>query len=155
MSRALLGIFGLTMLLCGPLFYAGPQLVSDLVVGDKWALTGDLAIKEFKCTRWYFLVSNCNVSYINLHDPGRAGGSLKYLVLGSWSGERTSLLRSVEDQGRVGTTVGLEHMRQRVVSFGVFAMVPVAFMLMMIRAILNAPRRRYAPNSSQASGHVI
>ncbi|WP_289015708.1 hypothetical protein [uncultured Methylobacterium sp.] len=140
MIRSLLFFAALAFALAGPLVYAGPQLVSDVQVGDRWVLVDDLAIKESKCTRWYFLVSTCHIEYVNRRDPSRVGGTLNYLVFGSWSGERARLLRATSDPNRIGTTLGLEHMQQRVVSFGVFFVLLLAFLALIIRLGFSAAR---------------
>jgi hypothetical protein len=140
MVRGFLFLAAVAFTLVGPLVYAGPQLASDLQVGGRWVLDDDLAIKESKCTRWYYLVSTCHIEYVARRDPSRVGGTLNYLVFGSWSGERARLLRATTDRNRIGTTLGLEHMQQRVISFSVFLLLLAAFLLTMIRFGLSASR---------------
>lgn len=140
MFRAILGVAALALALIGPLVYAGPQLASDLAVGERWTPADDLTVRESKCTRWYFLVSTCHIEYASRRDPTRVGGTLNYLVLGSWAGERVSLLRSTRDPGAVGTTLGLQHMRQRLISFGVFVALALAVLAGFFRRVLLALR---------------
>ena len=140
MVRGFLFLAAVAFTLIGPLVYAGPQLASDLQVGGRWVLVDDLAIKESKCTRWYYLVSTCHIEYVARGDASRVGGTLNYLVFGSWSGERARLLRSTTDPNRIGTTLGLEHMQQRVISFSVFVLMLAMFLLTMIRFGLTASR---------------
>jgi hypothetical protein len=130
-------MFAVVMVLA-PLVYAGPQLVSDVKVGKDWTIAEDLAIKQSNCTRWYFLVSTCDIAYVNRRDPGRVGGTLSYLVFGSWAGERAMLLRSTTDPSRIGTTLGLEHMRQRLISFTVFAVLVFALLVGLVRLWVGA-----------------
>ena len=130
-----------------PLVYAGPQLASDIRVGKNWTLAENLAIKESKCTRWYFLVSTCDIGYVDRRNPGRVGGTLNYLVFGSWAGERAMLLRSVSDPSRIGTTIGLEHMPQRVISFAVLSALVLAFLVGFVRLCVGAAR----PNEAAAT----
>ncbi|MFD0938873.1 hypothetical protein ACFQ12_27250 [Methylobacterium trifolii] len=134
----ILALAGLTFL--APLVYAGPQLASDLRVGRNWTLAADLAVKESKCTRWYLLVSTCGVDYVNRREPGRVGGTLNYIVFGSWAGERVTLLQSADDPGRIGSTLGLEHMQQRVISFAVFVALALAFLVGVLRLIMPKAR---------------
>lgn len=136
MLRAIFVVIGIALALVGPLFYAGPQLASDLMVGQKWSLALDLSIKESKCTRWYYLVSTCHIEYVNRQDPARVGGSLNYFVFGSWSGERALLLRSTENPGRIGTTLGIEHMRQRLATFGIFVVFALGTLAAMLTRLL-------------------
>lgn len=140
MGRAILITAGLIVTLLGPLVYAGPQLASDLSVGQKWTLADDLAIREVKCTRWYFLVSTCHVDYINRRDPERVGGTLNYFVFGSWSGERARLLRSIDNPNQIGTTLGLEHMQQRLLSFGAFVVLALAVLIALLRRFMRTSR---------------
>lgn len=140
MFRALFIIASMAFVSIGPLVYAGPQLLSDLANGQQWALADDLAIKESKCTRWYFLVSTCDVEYVSRRDSGQVGGSLNYLVLGSWAGERIRLLRSTTNPSRIGTTIGLEHMQQRLISFGVFVVLALAILAGVVKLILTSLR---------------
>ena len=140
MVRGLLFVAAVALTLIGPLVYSGPQLASDLAVGEHWKMADDLAIKESKCTSWYFLVSTCHIEYVYRRDRSRIGGTLNYLVIGSWSGERARLLRSSNDPSRVGTTLGIEHMQQRVISFGVFAALALAFVLGILRLAYSALR---------------
>ena len=136
MLRAIFVVIGMALALVGPLVYAGPQLASDLMVGQKWSLALDLSIKESKCTRWYYLVSTCHIEYVNRQDPAQVGGSLNYFVFGSWSGERALLLRSTENPVRIGTTLGIEHMRQRIVTFGIFAILALGTVAAMLMRLL-------------------
>lgn len=154
MVRGLLFVVALAFVLVGPLIYAGPQLLSDVQVGGRWVLVDDLAIKDSKCTRWYFLVSTCHIEYVNRRDPSRVGGTLNYLVFGSWSGERARLLRATSDPNRIGTTLGLEHMQQRVVSFGVFFALLLAFLASLIRIGLSAARTS-APDVGGVKAELI
>ena len=140
MFRAIFLVLAVAFTLVGPLVYAGPQLTTDLAVGKQWTIAEDLKIKEFKCTRWYFLVSTCDVDYVNRQDPGRVGGTLSYFVFGSWAGEHTLLLRSMKDPRQVGTTIGLDHLQQRLVSFGVFLVLALAFLVAVIRFVVLALR---------------
>ena len=149
MVRGLLFVVAMALTLIGPLVYAGPQLASDLVVNNQWKLADDLAIRESKCTRWYFLVSTCHIEYVDRRDRSRLGGTLNYLVIGSWSGERARLLRSSNDPNRVGTTLGIEHMQQRVISFGVFAALALAFVGVMLRLVFSDMR------STEPASHRI
>lgn len=145
MVRTLLFLAALTFTLVGPLVYAGPQLASDLQVGGRWILVDDLAIKESKCTRWYYLVSTCHIEYVARRDPSRIGGTLNYLVFGSWSGERARLLRATTDPSQIGTTLGLEHMQQRIISFGAFVLMLAAFLLTIIRSGFSISRTSKPP----------
>lgn len=140
MVRAFLLVAAVAFTLIGPLVYAGPQLASDLAVGEHWTVADDLVIKEFRCTRWYLVVSTCHIEYANRFAPERAGDTLNYLVLGSWAGERARLLRSTTDSKRVGTTLGLEHIRQRIVSFGIFALLSATFLAFLVRFALTSKR---------------
>ena len=140
MVRAMMFVAGLAFVLVGPLVYAGPQLASDLAVGRRWTPADDLAVREFKCTRWYLLVSTCGVDYVHRRDPAQVGGTLNYFVFGSWSGERMRLLRSLDDPERVGTTLGLEHMLRRLVSFGVFLVLGLAVLIGLWRRVAGSPR---------------
>lgn len=151
MFRAILGVGGLAVALIAPLVYAGPQLASDLRVGGQWALADDLAIKQFKCTRWYLLVSTCSVDYVRRRERERVGGTLNYLVFGSWSGERARLLRSTSDPKHIGTTLGLEHMQQRLASFGIF----VALALASLCAIFRLAVRSLASDEASANERTV
>jgi hypothetical protein len=130
----LIAISALTFAL--PLLYAGPQLATDLKVGGRWTLVNDLSIDTFKCTRWYLVVTTCDIKYVNRVEPDRAGGNINYLVLGSWSGERARLLRAATDSEQIGTTIGQEHMQQRLISFGIFVLIFLAFMIAIVRSSL-------------------
>ncbi|WP_331326646.1 hypothetical protein [Methylobacterium fujisawaense] len=145
MVRKLLFVAALAFTLVGPLVYAGPQLASDLQVSGRWVLVDDLAIKESKCTRWYYLVSTCHIEYVDRRNPSRVGGTLNYLVFGSWSGERARLLRATTDPSRIGTTLGLEHMQQRIITFSAFVLTLVAFLLTIIRSGISTSRTSRPP----------
>lgn len=156
MLRTLFMVFIATVTVPAPIIYAGPQLLSDLKVGDQWALAPDLSIKESKCTSYYFVVSTCYLDYVDRRDPARVGGTLNYFVLGSWAGERALLLRSSRDPNRIGSTIGLEHMRQRLVSFGVAILIALGFLSVMIKAFVllaredepTTPDRRSEPTAT-------
>ena len=156
MVRAMVFVAGLVFVLVGPRVYAGPQLASDLAAGGRWTPADDLAVREFKCTRWYFLVSTCGVDYLHRRDPARVGGTLNYLVFGSWSGERTRLLRSLDNPERVGTTLGLEHMARRLVSFGVFLLLGLAVLIGLWRRVVGLPRLAIdVPSTTQDAAPAV
>jgi len=142
MFRGVFILFAIAFTVIGPLVYAGPQLASDLGNGAKWVLVDDLAIKESRCTRWYYVVSTCHIEYINRRNPAQMGGTLNYLVFGSWSGERARLLRSPTNPNVIGTTLGVEHLQQRVITISIFALLSLAFLLFLLRSLLAGGKPR-------------
>ncbi len=72
---------------------------------------------------------------------------MNYLVFGSWVGERVILMRSSTGPSRVSTTLGIEHMQPRVISFGVSVLLALGFLFGIARFVMAALRSDvpYAP----------
>ena len=122
-----------------PGWFAGPQLYADMRHGN-WELAPDLRIRSTNCTRWSLIVSTCSVDFASMREPERAQSRLQYFVFFSWAGQRATLVRSKQDPSVVTTSLGIEHMRDRQMTFAVYAALGLFLMGAVAREIARGPR---------------
>ena len=52
-----------------PVITAGPQLLSDVKNGPDWEKASDLQVQLAKCTRYWFIISDCTFEYSTASGP--------------------------------------------------------------------------------------
>jgi hypothetical protein len=103
-----------------PLLYAGPQLFRDMRTAS-WIAAPSLATKASSCTHWSRVVSTCSIDYFDRFEPEHLRPQLRYFILGSWDGERGTLMKSSDDPDHVTVTLGIEHMAARQYTFAIWS----------------------------------
>jgi hypothetical protein len=97
-----------------PVFTSGPQLISDLETGDNWIPAFDLKITKAQCTRFYMIISTCEVQYKDDRQDAKFDSTLRYIAFSSWGGEKTIIVRSGVHPTVVSILQGVRDIRSRI-----------------------------------------
>jgi len=142
-KKSLAFVFVCIMLVI-PGSYAGPQLYADMR-GGGWEPARDLQLRSANCTRWSLIVSTCSVDFASTREPDRAQPRLQYLTFFSWSGQRARLVRSKRDPLLVTTSLGVEHMVDRQVTFAAYAALALFILGAAALGLARGTGREHAP----------
>ena len=105
-----------------PVITAGPQLLSDVKNGPDWEKASDLEVKLAKCTRHWFIISDCTVEYSTASGPVGKNTKLEYFVLGSWGNEQVQLIHSKLNPAVVTSTIAIRDIGWRIASMALWVL---------------------------------
>ena len=105
-----------------------PTLWSDYQIKDTEKLTAsDVQLKEAECQTKLFVISFC--TFKMLPDGASDAITQRYLMLGQFGGETVSVLRPVSGSDTLTTSIGMNYLTNRIISW--FVMMGLLLLLVL------------------------
>lgn len=137
----------------------GGTLINDVAVRSAQMVPHPSArVIAAKCKRYFLLISACRVEYTDRAIPSTPSQpeprhKLNYLIFGSAAGEGVALLQPLGRSDIVTTSVGMAHLRNRLVALPMLVGLDlVALFTLLSKILLTGRGSRYA-NTEQPDGN--